>query len=265
MNRRYASTTTLSPTEERELFDAYEAGDMKARDRLITAMVPMAYSYARRYSRSRDGHFDDLLQAGLLGATQAFDNFDRSRGMRFYSYANWYIKAAVRNYYRQTRVVTPGSDDDRVNKEVLDSYMAGIPVSEIAKAMGQSIEYVERVILGVTAKAVPLDLPANDTGLPLWDRLDSGEPTPHALVAEKDVEEKLREIFKEEMSGLVPKQRLVLKARFLDEETMSLPQIGKCFGVTRQRIEQIQRQAILNLKSSRPLARFARKLRECGS
>jgi RNA polymerase primary sigma factor len=252
---------TLSDDEIESLHDEIEAGH-NARERLIESNLRLVVSIARRYA-NRGLPLDDLIQAGNLGLLRAVKKYDYLLGYRFSTYATWWIRQSV------TRAIADQARTVRIPAHLQDaSRRAARYETQVLQSEGRlaSLDELSR-IAGVSAKR----LREVDRMLPIPASLDlrvgDENDTPLAdLVADPDAEmlEDLadRDLLANEMrcafQELTDRERLVLGMRygFNNQSEKSLADVGRELGVTRERVRQIEVEALSKLRQSEPNKRL---------
>ncbi len=244
--RRYP---LLTPEEEHDLAVRYrERGDLDAAYRLVTANLRLVVMMARRYENAFRNLFD-LVQEGNIGLMEAVKKFDPYRGIRFPSYAVWWIRAYIIRYLMNNfRMVKVGTTQAQrrlffnLQKEKAKLEAEGFEISPklIARRLEVKPQEVIEMEQRMSGRDVSVDAPvgANEEGTML-DFLSS-EETPEATVADahyqKAVAEKMRE-FGETLDG---KDRTIYEKRLLAEDPMTLQEIGEQYGISRERVRQIE-------------------------
>ena len=236
-----------------------------ARESLIKANTRLVVSVARRYI-GRGVHFLDLIQEGNLGLMKAVEKFEYQRGFRFSTYATWWIRQgitrAVADQGRTIRV--PVHMTDRLRQiyktsQQLEQHLGRTPTpEEIASDLQLDLSKL-RWMLQVAQPTLSLESPVNDDeedeiGLYVEDQ---NSPSP----AQVTYENMLRERVEEVLSTLAPREARVLRLRFGlgQDRSYTLEEVGQKFGLTRERIRQIEGKALRQLRQPGR----ARRLRDC--
>jgi len=237
---------------------------LEARDHLIRANTRLVVSVAKRYM-GRGLPFLDLIQEGNLGLMKAVEKYDVHKGFRFSTYATWWIRQtitrAISDQARTIRVPVHMSDRIRQTYKAmhdLEQRLGRVPtVDEMAAELNLDPKRVQW-IMKVSWQPLSLESPVGDDddselGTLIEDKLS---PTPMQLVYETMLHEKIDEI----LDGLSPREARVLRLRFgLDDGNVyTLEEVGKKFGLTRERIRQIEGSALRRLRHPRR----ARQLKE---
>jgi RNA polymerase sigma-32 factor len=252
--RRYPLLT--SEEEHRLAVEYKEYGDLKAAYRLVTANLRLVVMIARRYQNAFRNLFD-LIQEGNIGLMEAVKKYDPYRGIRFPSYAVWWIRAYIIRYLMNNfRMVKVGTTQAQrrlffnLNKEKQKLEAEGFDITPklIARRLDVKPSEVIEMEQRMSARDLSVDTPigADEEGTML-DLLPGGR-TPEDTVAaahdHKVVSEKMR-AFGETLSG---KDRTIFDKRLLTEDPMTLQQIGEMYGISRERVRQIEERLKKRLK-----------------
>lgn len=254
----YLNEIGFSPllTAEEEVYFARLArkGDEAARKRMIESNLRLVVKIARRYI-NRGLALLDLIEEGNLGLMRAVEKFDPERGFRFSTYATWWIRQTIeRALMNQTRTIRlPIHVVKELNRYLnqarkLTQKLDHEPTfEEIAKKMDKPVEEVERV-LGLNEKVTSVDIPiGHDENKVLLDTLaDENSTDPAELLTDENLKDHL-EIWLDELSE---NQREVIARRFglRGYERATLEEVGKEIGLTRERVRQIQVEALKSLR-----------------
>ena len=235
-----------------------------AREHLITANSRLVISVAKKYM-GRGVPFLDLIQEGNIGLIRATKKFDYRRGHKFSTYATWWIRQAVtRAIADQGRTIrVPVHMGDQINKLLrvqhqLTQRLGRDPsVEELADALEVTPKKVENMIQ-VARRPLSLETPTDDEeDSVLGDFIEDNEASPPDDMATYNL---LREHLSEVLNGLPPREVRILQLRYglLDGQAYTLEEVGRKMGVTRERVRQIEAQALSRLRH--PTIR--RKLRD---
>lgn len=242
----------LTPQEETELARKIAIGDIDAKNKLVEANLRLVVSIAKRYS-NRGIPILDLIQEGNLGLMRAADKFNADKGTKFSTYATWWIRQAV------TRAIADFSKTirlpvhlveviNRVNitQKRLTTELNRMPtIREIADNMGITVARVEEVFR-LQQETLSLDTPVGEEE---DTRLGDFVPDTHTT-EEIYSENELRYLLEQCLSTLTEREAEVIKLRFGWDDGVkhTLEEVGQHYGVTRERIRQIEMKAIRKLK-----------------
>lgn len=252
----------LDPEEERELARRYrETGDPELAKRLITANLRLVVKLALMYRRALRSVMD-LIQEGNIGLLEALKRYDPDLGVRFSTYASWWIKAYILKYLLDNaRLVRVGTTNARrkllynLRREQRKLESQGIaPTTKLLAArFGVSEEDVEDVDRALSAQDVSVDVPVGeDQRTRLGDLLPAEGPSAFDQVAAAEVKERIDAALEEFRAGLGERDRALLDRRLAADEPATLQQLGEEFGVTREAMRQAE------VKLKRRLATFLR-------
>ncbi|HJL19758.1 MAG TPA: sigma-70 family RNA polymerase sigma factor [Sandaracinaceae bacterium LLY-WYZ-13_1] len=232
----------LDPDVERELARRWAAGDDVAGQRLIEASLPFVIRVAKGYRRWGIP-LEDLIQQGNLGLLKAAKKFDPDKDCRLITYANYWIRAEIRDYVVRTyRIVRLGSTATE-RRAIRAFRRQGIEgPEELAERSGMPLKRAKKLWPLLTATEVPLDASRPD-GTPVVERMQSTVDNPEDTVVRQTRLSRVREMLPSLLDGLTVRERRIVEARMLSEDPITLRELGKELGVCRERVRQLEAQA----------------------
>jgi RNA polymerase primary sigma factor len=248
-------TKLLTAEEERMLARRISQGDMAARDRMIESNLRLVVKIAKRYM-NRGLPFLDLIEEGNMGLIKAVERFKLSKECRFSTYATWWIRQSIEralvNQSRTIRLPVHVSDDInkfiKISRELIHQYNREPKVEEIAEYMGVEPAYIRRLMV-LVKKTYSIEHPMGENrDYSLIDTIeDSNADNPSTFVDDIDKYTHVCNWF----ATLSESEQEILMLRFglNDQEPQTLDTIGKRFGVTRERIRQIEAKSLQKLRN----------------
>lgn len=254
----------LEKEEELALAQAWkDHQDEEALHKLTTAYMRLVIAVAAKF-KNYGLPFPDLVSEGNIGLMQAAARFEPERGLRFSTYANWWIRSAVQDYVlRNWSIVRTGTTAAQKSlffnlrrlRALINDVSSGNLNPEnrayVAQALKVGEDDVEQMASRLAAVDRSLNAPYTEDGDGQWqDLLEAETPTPEKSVMEDRDTQKRSEWLGEAMSRLTDREQLIIRERRLTEETVTLETLGGQLGISKERVRQIEHQALGKLKKA---------------
>ncbi len=267
-DRRYISATMGAPLLERQ----YEADlarrwltkrDERALHELIEAHGRLVVRIAAGF-RSSGLPLADLIQEGNIGLMEAAERFDPERQVRFSTYASWWIVASIQNYIlRNSSIVRAATTPKqrrlffnlRRLKAKMSSSYDGVLTTDERAAIADKLDVLPKDVEKMESHLARPDQSLNatvglDEGAELQELMPDDGPTPEQLASQDSAQRTQRNWIAEALDRLTPRERQIIVSRFLEDKKITLAEIGDKFGVSKERIRQIEARALEKMRST---------------
>lgn len=232
-----------------------EKGDEKALHELVRAYARLVVAMASRF-RHYGLPRGDLIQEGNIGLMQAAARFEPSRDVRFSTYAAWWIRAAIQDYVlRNWSIVRTGTTSAQkslfFNLRRLKAKIGGMNNEEIARTMNVRVSDVDDMEGRMSGGDHSLNALIGDSGDDEWQNLLADErPNPEDIVIGMKDAESRSEWLRQALEKLPERERKIISERHLGQEVVTLDDLGKELGISKERVRQLETKAMERLKTS---------------
>jgi len=276
MNKPYIPTTTaseavrarsalLSEAEERRLARAWrEKGDIEARNRLVTAFTPLVMSMTQRFTKTRAQDDPDMLQHAYLGLMRAADGFDPDRGVRFSTYAAWWVRAELQDYRMANWSLVRRGRSAKARKAFfrLGPVEASLPLdpaqsaeerdSRIAQLLGVAPGELDgmRRQFGAADSSLNRLTGEDEDGTQALDLLADPDCDVEAEVATRHDLAVIRKALGRHLRRLPERERAIVVANVMQDPPQTLQDLGETYGISRERVRQLRERGLERLRES---------------
>jgi RNA polymerase sigma-32 factor len=250
----------LTPAEEKEAaIQYYEQGDLEAAAKLVTANLRLVVKIAYEYRRAHK-HIPDLIQEGSIGLMQAVKKYDPYKGVKLSTYAAWWIRAYILRFIlNNARLVKLGTTQAQrklfFNLKKERARLSAMGIEPTAEIIGQRLnvptEEVVQMERRLSAGDASLDTPLrgmDDGGPSRLELLTEGGQRVDELLADAEVNSMVREKIRQFGEQLSGKDARIFHSRMLAEDPLTLQELGQEFGVSRERVRQLEKRLQVKLK-----------------
>jgi RNA polymerase sigma-32 factor len=253
------STATLSSEAERELSHRWQAAaDTRALAALVNAHLGLVIKIATEF-RNSGPSMEDLIQEGHVGLTIAARRFDPGKATRLATYATYWIRACMMEYvvrsHGPVRIGTTRSQRKiffglgRARRR-LEREGQGASAEQLARVLGVATDDVEAMAARLSGHDVSLDAPrSSDDERRAGSLLATDLPTQEDLFADGQEEDSRKQLLGQALQQLDPRERAILKARHMSARPTTLGALGKKFGISRERVRQLELRAVAKLRN----------------
>jgi RNA polymerase sigma-32 factor len=260
----------LTPLAERELAERVRRGDTAAARRLVEACLATVAAIAHEYRRT-GLPLEDLVQEGNLGLMKAVERFDPGFGTRLATYAAYWIRAEIRAFVvRSYRIVKIGGVKGEHRALWLYRRDRAEDPEALAEKAGLTLDRATALLPLLQANDVSLTPPPLDSGrASLLDRLADRSGTPEDALADFEQRDVLRDLVDHAIDSLPPREQDIVRRRLLAEDPATLESLGSTWGVSKERVRQLEEQVKVTLarrlqkarKEAAPVSERRRKVR----
>ena len=241
-----------------------DAEDEKALHSLVSSHFRLVVSQAAKYTRRYGLSFADLMQEGHLGLMQAAARFDAERGVRFSTYAVWWVRAAIQDFIlRNWSVVRLGTTTTEkrlfFNLRRLRARIAGSSTGaleqaqceELARKLDVPAAAVCTMAVRLSGPDLSIHLPIDAEGATDWeDMLVDERPSPEQVAVERNEARIRRRWLVQALAKLPPREAMILRQRHLQEQASTLQELGVVLGVSKERVRQLEKRALERLREN---------------
>ena len=233
---------------ERDLARRWAAGDRRAGGKIVEACLPFVVSIALEYRRW-GVPLEDIVQQGNLGLLKAASKFDPDKECRLATYAAYWIRAEIREYVvRAFRVVRLGTT--KGERRALRAYRKSktTDAAALAQASGLSEERVRMLLPVLSGREASLDAASHDLPAAI-DRLASATPSPEDEASHDEIRAVAGRAVRDAVDVLDDREKMIVRARLMTEDPLTLQELGQKLGVSKERVRQIEERARTKLRA----------------
>jgi RNA polymerase sigma-32 factor len=235
--------TTLTADAERDLVERFRRGDSAAAGALVRACLPFVFTVALEYRRWGIP-LEDIVQEGSIGLLKAAERFDPGKGCRLITYAAYWIRAEIRDYVvRAYRIVRLGAS--KSERRALRHYRRTRErdPQALAAASGLTVERAEMLLPVLVARDVDLDASDPTGGSSASERLAHPGPSPEDEVSTIRERETMARALEVAVAELPERERTIIRTRWLQDDPLTLKQVGHRYGISKERVRQLEERA----------------------
>jgi RNA polymerase sigma-32 factor len=256
-----SSPALLSQEEEARLARAWrETGDVAARNRLVTAFEPLAHAMVARFTRTRSQADPDLMQQAYIGLMRAVDRFEPDRGIRFATYAVWWIRAELQDYRMLNWSLVRRGRSARARQAffqlgAIEETMPPHPGesapdrdARIARALGTTPDTLTEMRALFGHGDASLNAPVTEEGSEAVELLPDPNTDTEAAYAETEARARLRAEMIRHFHALPERERRIVVANVLQEPPLTLNDLAAIHGISRERVRQLRERGLERLR-----------------
>lgn len=262
--RQSMDAPMLEKEHEQELARAWkEDRDERSLHTLINSYTRLVISIASRF-RNYGLPMGDLIQEGNVGLMQAAERFDHKRDVRFSTYASWWIRASIQDYVlRNWSIVRTGTTAaqkslffnlrrlrNKIERRAEAEGLSHADREEIAEELNVKVKDVETMEGRLSGSDSSLNMKIGEDGDEEWQNLLSDDtPNPEDVVTEMRDSETRSQWLDKALGALDDREKRIIRERHLGQETVTLEELGKSLGISKERVRQLEHRAMTKLKS----------------
>ena len=256
------ASTRITAEEERDLIRRAQAGDRKAADAMVRAHLPYVRQAAGRYVRrmmyrATKITLDEAVSACFEGFAQALRRFDLAHGVRFLTYASWWLTHHMQRDTEAANIFghAPSGSEERAISAIAE--IGSTDPTALAEASGVKVTTAQNAVVVYRARSVSLDSPvrglyagAGDEEVTLYGILPADQPLADELLEAAEESRDLAAVVEGSLASLAPRVRQVVRDVIMADEPVSLAEVARVQGVSRERTRQMARDAKIRLRTA---------------